>query len=163
MSIKEMPLEEKYDKLVDMFFMIYATSFTIIKQLGAEDKFLDLFVKSYKNMLPSYLGTAFKMLRTLSPGRAFKQVMDQMTYNEQMMIPLSCIEYTRGDRETTVRIENCPHLKRIENMMKKLDLDFGPREMCMFDLKVLPAMGKEFGVDLRMELLENGCAISAKL
>ncbi len=158
-----MLLEEKYDRLVDMFSMIYATSFATVKQLGAEDKFLDLFVKSYKKMLPGYLGTAFKMLRTLSPGRAFRQVMDQMTYNEQMMIPLSCIEYTRGDREATVRIKNCPHLKKMEDMMKKLDLDIGPREMCEFDERVLPEMGKEFGVDLTMELLGDGCSLTAKL
>lgn len=164
MAIKEMPIEEKYDKLLDMFLMGYATSTTLIKELGAEDKFLDLYVKAYKKMLPGYLGIALRVLRGISPGRTFRQTMDQVAYSEQMMIPLSNIEYTMGDREATLRVKNCPVLKRMRDILKKLDLDIDAKEiMCKFDQKVMPEMSKEFGVDMTMELEENGCRVTTKL
>ena len=164
MEVKEMPLEEKYDKLIDSYLMTYATSYALFKELGVEDKFLDLFVDVYKKMLPSFLGPVFKVLKAIAPGRAFRQVTDQYVYATQSMVPLSNIELTRvSDRESTVRIKDCPVLKRMKDLVKKAGLDIDPRFMCEIDVKVMPEVVKEFGIDMTMELEETGCITTAKL
>ena len=66
MAIKEMPLEEKYDRLLDDYLLTIATSYVLHKELGVVDKCLDLSVKVQKKMLPSVIGIAFKVLRAIT-------------------------------------------------------------------------------------------------
>ena len=164
LEIKEMPLEEKYDKLLDDYLLANAAGYALHKELGVVDKSNNLWVKVQKKMLPSVLGVAFKVLKTISPGRAFKQVTDQYVYSIQRFIPLSNVELTMvSDREAVVRIKNCPVLKRQRDLVKKAGLDVDPRFLCEIDAKINPEVAKEFGVDLTFELEENGCTTTAKL
>ena len=164
MEIREMPLEEKYDKLLDDYLLAIATGYALHKELGVVDKSIDWSVKVQKKMLPSVLGIAFKVLKTVAPGKAFRQVTDQYVYTIQRFIPLSNIELTMiSDREATVRIKNCPVLRRQRDLVKKTGLDLDPRFICEMDAKINPEVAKEFGVDLTSELEENGCITTAKL
>ena len=106
MAIKEMPLEEKYDRLLDAYYLNIATLYALHKELGVGDKCIDWSVKVQKKMVPSVWGAAFKLLKTISPGKAFSQVVDQYVYMMQTTQPLSSIELTKvSDREVTVRIK----------------------------------------------------------
>ncbi len=82
----------------------------------------------------------------------------------QIMIPLSNIELTRvSDREATLRVKNCPYLKKMRDLIKKAGLDLDPRFMCEIDAKMNPELSKEFGIDMTVELEEDGCRYTAKL
>ena len=164
MEIKEMPIEEKYNKLIDMFNSNILLNQSIFKELGAEDKFFESYLEFQKKMMPSFLGGAFKVMKTISPGRAFKQATDQFANMMQIMVPLSNIELTRvSEREATLRVKNCPHLKKMRDLVKKTGLDLDPRFMCEIDAKTNPKISKEFGIDMTVELEEDGCRYTAKL
>jgi len=164
LAIKEMPLEEKYDRLLDAYCLNMATFHSLHKELGAVDKCIDWSVKVQKKMFPSFVGVAFKALKAISPGKAFSQVSDQYVYTIQRFIPLSNIELTKvSDREVTVRIKNCPVLGRMRDIVKKAGLDLDPKFICELDPKINREVAKEFGVDLTCKLEENGCINTAKL
>lgn len=164
MEIKEMPLEEKYDKLYDQYLLTEAMNYALHKELGVLDKYMDLYVKVMKKRLPGLLGVAFKALKAIAPGKAFKQLTDQSVYMQQMLIPPSNIELTRvSDREATTRIRDCPVLKKMRDVVKKAGLDIDPKSMCEMDAKIMPLVTKEFGIDATMELEENGCITTHKL
>ena len=164
MEIKETSIEEKYNKLMDMFYSNYIIDHALFKELGAEDKFLNSYLEFQKKMMPSFLGGVFKVMKTISPGRAFKQATDQFVNMMQIMVPLSNIELTRvSDREATLRVRNCPHLKKMKDVVKKSGLDIDPRFMCEMDAKTSPELSKEYGIDMTVELEEDGCRFTAKL
>jgi hypothetical protein len=71
LSVKEMPLKEKYDRLLDQYLLYQITNYALIKDLGATDKYYDLLVNVNRKMLPSYLRVAFKAIKTLAPTKAF--------------------------------------------------------------------------------------------
>jgi len=82
----------------------------------------------------------------------------------QVMVPLSNIEVTWvSDREAVMRTKNCPQLLRGRELAKKAGLDIDPKEICRNDSKIMPKMLEEFGMDMTMELEENGCVMRAKL
>ncbi|MCZ2809207.1 MAG: hypothetical protein O2V44_07635 [Candidatus Bathyarchaeota archaeon] len=164
MEMREMPLAEKYDKLLDDYLLANAVGYTLHKELKVVDQSNDLWVQVQKKLFPSVLGVAFKVLKTISPGKAFKQVTNQYVYSLQRFIPVSNIEVTMtSDREATVRITNCPVLKRQRTLLKKAGLDIGPRYLCEIDATINPEVANAFGVDLNIELEENGCTTTAKL
>ena len=68
MEIKEMPLEEKYDKILDEYILSDVINYAFHKELGVVNKYHDFYVKVQKKMLPSFLGTAFKMFKAVAPG-----------------------------------------------------------------------------------------------
>jgi len=164
LEIKEMPLQEKYDRLLDTYLLAVASSYALHKELGVVDKSNDMWVRVQKNMLPSFLGIGLTILKAVAPGRVFKQVGNQFAYTQQTFLPLSNIEFTFvSDRESTFRVKNCPVLKRVGGLVKKAGLDLDPRFLCEIDSKIFPRLAKEFGVALTFELEENGCKTTAKL
>jgi len=165
LAIKEMPLEEKYDRLLDEHYLGLATDYVILKEQGLVDKSLDLWVKVQKKMLPGSLGmAAFKLLKAISPGRAFKQVTDQLVYTMQNELPLSNMEVTYvSDREANVTNKNCPILKRMRDVVEKVDLDVDPKFICEYHTKYLPELLDEFGIEVSCKLEENGCVFTGKL
>jgi len=164
LKIKEMPIEEKYDRLLDTYLLAIATGYALHKELGVVDKSNDLWVKVQKNMLPSVLGIGLRMLKAIAPGKAFTQIANQYVYTQQTFVPLSNIEFTLiSDREATLRIKNCPVLRRLGDIVKKAGLDLEPRLLCETDTKILPEVAKEFGVVLTFELEKNGCKTTTKL
>ena len=160
-----MPLEEKYDRLLDDYLLGLATDYVILKEQGLLDKSMDLWVKVQKKMLPSFLGmAAFKVLKAISPGKAFKQVTDQLVYSFQSEIPLSNMEVTYvSDRESFTTNKNCPILKRMRDLVEKTDLDVDPKFICEYHTKFIPELLKEFGVEVTSKLEENGCIFTGKL
>ena len=165
MDIKEMAIEERYDKLLDDYLLDTATNYVVFKELGGVDKNLDLSVKMQKKMLPSILGgPVFTLLKVLAPGRTFKQLSNTWIYNAQTWHPLSTIEATSvSDRELTGGIKNCVLLKKMRDIVKKTGLDIDPKFLCEKDAKYFPALFKEFGIDVTWNLEENGCRFTAKL
>lgn len=165
MVIKEMLLEKRYDRLYDNLMQLAAITHTLAKDLGTIDKYIDLSVDVQKKMLPGFLGmTAFKALKTIAPGRAFDQLNDQFIYAMQRTHPLSEIELTKvSDRVAIIRINNCPVVKKFRDVVEKTELNIDPRFMCETETKILPKIIKEFGIDLVLELEENGCVLNAKI
>ena len=169
MSIKEMPIEEKYDRLLDDYVSEVAKSFALFKELGVDmepglEKSVALSTKMDKKTLPSYLGIAFKVLKAITPGRAFNQILDSYLYHGQTWHPLSSLEVTKiSDRDAVVKIKNCVLLKRARDLVKKTGLDIDPKIFCERDAKYFPKLFKEFGIDVVWELEENGCRATAKL
>jgi len=164
MEIKEMPLEEKYDKLLDGYLENSIINYALLKELGAIDKGIDLSVKVGTKMLPSLVGIAFKMLKTVAPGKAFNQLVDKYVYTMQGTMSLSDFELKRvSDREATVRVKNCPVLKRVRTLVEKTGLDIEPRSICELESRINQGIAKEFGVNIVTKLEENGCINIAKL
>ena len=164
LEIKEMPLEEKYEMLFDRYALAIATSCAFHKELGVMDKSDDFSVKVMKKMLPSFAGLVFKVVKAITPGKAFKKAVDQYLYAIQAVNPRSNIELTWvSDREVVFRVKNCLVLKKVRDMVKKAGLDMDPKFLCEGDRKNSIEILKEFGIDLTMELEENGCRGTAKL
>ena len=164
MSFKEMPVEEKYAKLLDQYILSELMNFALQREMGTLDKRNAMMLKVYKNMLPSLLGVGLTVMKTFAPGTTFKKMVDGFVSFSQMMIPLSNIEVTWiSDREAVVRTKNCPQLLRGRELAKKAGLDIDPKEICRNDSKTMPGMLEQFGIVAAMELEENGCVIRAKL
>ena len=164
MEIKEMPIEEKYDRLFDDYVQSAAVTQAILEKLGAVDKRLDLYVEVRKKTLPSVVGIAYKVLKAISPGRAFGQVVDRFRYWGQTFFPLPTMEFGQvSDREAVGGIKNCVMLRKAREQVRKAGLDIDPKFVCKYDRAALPAFFKEFGIDLVWELEEDGCKFTAKL
>lgn len=140
------------------------TLYALHKKLGTIDKYIESLVKAQKNMIPSLPAASYKLLKTVAPGTAFNQFMDQRIYEMQLDMPLANIEVKRvSDREVTMRIKGCPHLKRKGELIKKADLDVDPRETCEIEPQVMRGMAKDFGVDVSWQPEANGCSWTVKL
>jgi hypothetical protein len=167
LAIKEMPLEEKYDKLYDFLALYYAAGYAFNKEHGTVDKWPDYFAKVMGKMMPSFMGPVVTLMRTLTPGRTFKQAVNQMMYSFQSEQPLSGLELSWvSDREAVVRMKNCEMLRRLKDVVKKAGLTIDPREVCRSEIAMHMSpehMTKKFGMDLACELEENGCNWTFKL
>jgi len=164
LAIKEMPLEERHDKLMDQYMLTELMSYALHKELGTMDKRNDLMLKVWKKMLPGYMGIALKVMKTVAPSTTFKKLVNGFVSFGQVTMPLSNIESTWvSDREAVIRFKNCPFLSRGKELAKKAGLDIDPKEICKNDSKVMPKMFEEFGIEVTMELEETGCRATAKL
>jgi hypothetical protein len=164
LATEEMPIEEKHDKLLDQYILSELMNFALHKEMGTLDKRNAMMSKVYKKMLPSLLGVALKVMKTVAPGKTFKKMVDGFVSMSQMMVPLSNIEVTWvSNREAVIRTKNCPQLLRGRELAKKAGLDVDPKEICRNDSKTMPEMLDSFGLDATMELEENGCVVRAKL
>jgi len=164
LAIKEMPLEEKYEKIRDEYLLNSITLYALHKKLGIVDKCIESLVKTEKNMIPSLPAATYKLLKAVAPGTAFNKLMDQEIYEMQRDIPLSNIEVNRvSGREVTMRIKGCPELKRTGELIKKAGLDVDPKELCEIEPKVMSGMAKDFGIDVSWRPEENGCFWTVKL
>jgi len=159
-----MPIEEKHDKLLDQYILSELMNYALHKEMGTLDKRNAMMLKVYKKMLPSLVGVALKVMKTVAPSRTFKKMVDGFVSLRQTMVPLSNIEVTWvSDREGFMRTKNCPHLVRGRELAKKAGLDIDPKEICRNDSKTMPEMLEQFGIDATVELEENGCVVRAKL
>jgi len=164
LAIKEMPLEERHDKLMDQYMLTELMSYALNKELGTMDKRNAMMLEVWKKMLPSYMGIALKVMKTVAPSTTFKKLVNGFVSFGQVTIPLSNIESTWvSDREAVIRFKNCPFLSRGKELAKKAGLDIDPKEICKNDSKVMPKMFEQFGIEVTMELEETGCRATAKL
>jgi hypothetical protein len=159
-----MPLEEKYEKLLDNHLLDRATLYALHKELGIVDKCIESLTKTQKNMVPSLPAATYKLLKAVAPGAAFNQLMEQQIYEMQATLPTSNIEVNRvSGREVSMRIKDCPGLKRTGELIKKAGLDVSPRELCEIEPKVMKGMAKDFGIDVAWQSEGNGCLWTVKL
>ncbi|MDH5690459.1 MAG: hypothetical protein OEY81_03400 [Candidatus Bathyarchaeota archaeon] len=167
MAIKEMPLEEKYDKLYDFYVFEHATNYAFHKEQGTLDKFVDYYVEAFRKSMPSLMGSVVKLMKTLSPGRTLKQAINQFAYMMQMMQPLADIQLSwTSDREVVMKIKNCEGARRGKEAIRKADLNITPREMCEIEKQMHfhprhPV--QQMGMDVTCDLEENGCKWTYKL
>ena len=160
-----MPLEEKYNNLLDDYLLGLATSYILLEEQGVVDKAIEMIVNREKKRLPSSLGiAAYNVLKAISPGRALKQVVDQFVYSMQDILPLSSmgLNYV-SDREVIVSVENCPLLGRIRELTAQTDLDVDSKFLCKYHTGQIPDLVKGFGIDVTTKLEENGCAFTVTL
>ncbi len=164
MSVKEMPLEEKYDRLLEQYLLYQITNYALLKELGATEKYYDLLVKVNRKMLPSYLPVAFKVVKTTLPSKAFKHLVNDFAYASQMSLPLSNIEVNKiSEREAVIRVKNCPALKRMKKIVKETGLDVDPVALCALEARMFRELARDLGVNLTTQVEKNGCALTARL
>jgi len=129
--IKEMPLEEKYDRACDFFTLDHAISYVTHKQLGTVDKWVDNTVEAYRKMQPRFIAPLAKLIGRLAPGMSLEQALNHVVYAEQQMHDVSEFEVARvSEREVIVRFKNCTRLRRQRDIVKKAGLNIDPREIC---------------------------------
>jgi len=76
-------------------------------------------MKVYKKMMPVIIGYAFKFIKTLSPGRAFKMFVDDILKDGQVTEPLSNTELVSlSDREAVIKTKNSVMLKKYREIIK---------------------------------------------
>ena len=153
LEIKEMSLEEKYDKLYDQYILTDVIAMAFIKENGLTDKCLDYTMKIYKKMMPSIMGYAFKFIKTLSPGRAFKMFVEGMLKDGQVTEPLSNTELVSlSDREAVIRTKNSVMLKKYRDIIKKSGLKLDLKEYLEVAMEAGKVMFNEFGFDMTSDM-----------
>jgi hypothetical protein len=152
LEIKEMSLEEKYDKLYDSYILTDVIAMAFIKENGLTDGYLDYQMKVYKKMMPSIMGYAFKFIKTLSPGRAFKMFVEGILKDGQVTEPLSNTELVSlSDREAVIRTQNSVMLKKYRDIIKKTGVKLDLKEYFELFPEAGKEMMKEFGFDMTMD------------
>jgi hypothetical protein len=162
-----MSLGEKYERLLDQMQLVWDTSYAWHKEHGTMDEWLDYMAKAQKKMLPlsTGLGKAFfEFAKKVTPGRTFKQIINESVYDQQKWMPFSSLEASWvSDREAVLRIKNCPMIRKSEELLKKAGLNITAKYICENDQKLMRKVFEEFGVDLIGNIEENGCQFTAKL
>jgi len=153
LEIKEMSLEEKYDKLYDQYVMTDVIAWAFVKEMGLTDKYLDYSMKVFKKLMPSIMGYAFKFIKTLSPGRAFKMFVDGILKDGQVTEPLSNTELVSlSDREVVIKTKNSVMLKKYRDIIKKTGLKLDLKEYLELGMEAGKGMFKEFGFEVSSDM-----------
>jgi len=155
-----MPHKEKHNSLFDFYILENAISYAYHKEQGTVDKWLDYTLEGYRG----YMGPMFEMMKTVAPGKAFKQVANQMVYMQQMWQPLAEIEVSWvSDREAVMRFKKCEILRRSREIVKKAGLKIDPKFYCKMDLYRHAHPRHPLKELMTCELEENGCKWTFKL
>jgi len=152
LETKEMSFEEKYDKLYDQYVLTDVIAWAFAKEMGLTDKYLDYSMKVYKKMMPSIMGSAFKFIKMLAPGRAFKMFVDGLLKDGQVTEPLSNTELVSlSDREAVIKTKNSVMLKKYRDILKKTGLKLDLKEYYELSMEAGKEMMKEFGFDMSVD------------
>jgi len=152
LETKEMTLEEKYDKLYDQYVMTDIIAWAFAKEMGLTDKYLDYSMKVFKKMMPSIMGSAFKFIKMLAPGKAFKMFVDGCLKDGQVTEPLSNTELVSlSDREAVIKTKNSVMLKKYRDILKKTGLKLDLKEYYELSMEAGKEMMKEFGFDMSVD------------
>ena len=152
METKEMPIEEKYDKLYDQYVLTDVIAWAFVKEMGLTDKYLDYSMKVFKKMMPSFMGSAFKLIKTLAPGRAFKMFVEGILKDGQVTEPLSNTEIVSlSDREVVIKTKNSVMLKKYRDIIKKTGLKLDVKEYFELFNESGKEMAEDFGFDMIMD------------
>ncbi len=167
MANQEMPYQEKYNQLFDIYISETAANYALHEKQGTRNEWLDITLEVMGSGMPKFMSAITSLMRTLAPGRTFKQIANQMVYMQQITQPLSNIEVSWiSDHEVVMEYKNCEILKRTREIVKKAGLDITPRFFCEMDqyrhVSPLHPMQK-FGIDLSCKLEQNGCTWTFKL
>ena len=152
METKEMSFEEKYDKLYDQYVLTDVIAWAFAKEMGLTDKYLDYSMKVYKKMMPSIMGSAFKLIKLLAPGKAFKKFVEGLLKDGQVTEPLSNTELVSlSDREAVIKTKNSVMLKKYRDILKKTGLKLDLKEYYELSMEAGKEMMKDFGFDMSVD------------
>lgn len=164
LAFKELSLKERYESLLENSILMDAINYAFHKEVDTLEKYYEFYLQAQKRMLPSYLGTVYGVFKTLSPGRAFKQVINQLMAIIQMHYDLSTIDFEwLSDREVRIGIKNCPKRQQTGEFAKKAGLNINPIAMCAFEGRFFRDIFKEFGIDMNVTFTKDGCDSIAKM
>ena len=157
MEIKEMPLEEKYERLLRETQLIWVTCYAFHKEHETMEKWLDYYAKAQKNMLIAGMSEQESI-------PTFEETVNEVAYDQQKWLPMANVELTWiSDTEATISIKNCPLMKINDEMAKKTGLDIDSKFVCGKDTTIFPRIVKEFGMDMNHEVTEDGCQLTLKI
>lgn len=167
-DIKEMPIEEKWDRLHDFFTMDHAISYKAHKRLGTVQEWVDDTVEAYRYMGPRFLGPMARFVGRLAPNKSLKEAIKRVLYNDQMMHGPGEYEVSEPkDGEITVRFKNCLRLKKQREIVKTANLGFDGREICEIEKMHLTHprhLTTEMGcIPTVIEWEETGCVWTFKM
>ncbi len=151
MEIEEMSFEEKYDKLYDQYILTDVIAWAFVKEMGLTDKYLDYSMKVYKKMMPhpSIMGSAFKFIKMLAPGRVFKKFVEGLLKDGRVTEPLSNTEIVSlSDREAVIKTKNSVMLKKYRDIIKKTGLKLDLKEYWEVFNEAGKEMVEDFGFDM---------------
>ena len=167
MEIEKMPLEEKYERLLNQMTLVWAEAYDFNKKQGTTDEWLDYMTNMEKKLLPYTTGLGkvfFKFMKKVAPGKTFKQAVYKVLYDQQKWHRYSSLELSWiSDREAIWKVKDCPFIKKYEELIKKTGFDITPKYICENDMKFMSKVFKEYGVDLTYKIEENGCQTRIKL
>jgi len=156
----EMSLEEKYDKLYDQYILTDVIAIAFVKEKGLIDEYFGYSMKVYKKMMPSLLGSAFKLIKMLAPGRAFKRFVEDLIREGQVMEPLPNIEIiSLSDQEAVFKYKDSVMLKKYKDIMKKSGLKLDLNEYWELFNESGKDMIKDLGFDMTSHI-EGDSAIT---
>jgi hypothetical protein len=134
-QLKEMPIEEKWDRVHDFFTLDHAISYKTHKRLGTVQDWVDDTVEAYGKMMGRFMGPIAEVMgkaaTKLTPNMVLKQAIYAVLYSDQMMHRPGEHEVSEVENgEMTVRFKNCLRLEKQNEIAEKCDLDFEGREIC---------------------------------
>ena len=134
-NIKDMPIEEKWDRLHDFFTLDHAISYQAHKRLGTVREWVDDTVEAYGKMMGRFMGPLAALMgraaARLTPNVVLKQAINAVLYSDQMMHGPGEYQVSEPkDGEMIVRFKNCLRLKKQGEIVKRCELGFDPREIC---------------------------------
>ena len=163
-KIKEMPVEEKYDKLYDQYILTDVIAMAFVKEMGLTDKYLDYSMKVYKKMMPSLMGSAFKFIKMLAPGRAFKKFVEGILKDGQATEPLSNTTLVSlSDKEAVIKTKNSLMLKKYRDIIKKTGVKLDLKEYWELFNEAGKEMVEDFGFDMTSHIEEDSAITIIKL
>ena len=161
-DIKEMSLEEKYDRALDFFEMDHMISYYTHKRLGTVKEWVDDMAEAFNRAVPRFLGPLFETLVKVAPNLALKKCFDAVFNLDQQHHDISEFEYSEPkDGEIVVRFKDCARLKRHKKWIKQLGYDFDDREICEVERMIFshpnhPGCRMGF-IPIEVEWEEGGC------
>jgi hypothetical protein len=157
LEIKEMPLKEKYERLLRETQLIWTACYAFHKEHGTTEKWLDYYANVQKNLLIAGMSEQESI-------PTFKETVNEVTYDEQKWLPMANLELNWvSDTEATLSIKNCPLTKLIDEVTKKTGLDINAKFVCEKDTTIFPRIVKEFGMDMTHKVTEDGCKLTLKV
>jgi len=164
LETKEMSFEEKYNKLYDQYVLTDVIAWAFAKEMGLKDKYLDYSMKVYKKMMPSLMSSAFKLIKMLAPGRAFKMFVEGLLKDSQVTEPLSNTEIVSlSDREAVIKTKNSVTLKKYKDILKKTGLKLDLKEYWELSNETGKEMMKDFGFEATSHIEEDTITSIIKL
>jgi len=164
LETKEMSFEEKYNKLYDQYVLTDVIAWAFAKEMGLTDKYLDYSMKAYKKMMPTIMGSAFKLIKMLAPGRAFKMFVEGLLKDSQVTEPLSNTELVSlSDREAVIKTKNSVTLKKYRDILKKTGLKLDLKEYWELSSEAGKEMMKDFGFEATSHIEEDTITTIIKL
>jgi hypothetical protein len=152
LEIEDLSLEEKYDKLYDSLILTDVMVMTFVEEKGLTDQYMDYQMKVMKKMMPSLMGSAFKFLKALAPGRAFRMTIEGIVKDILITEPLSSIEIVSlSDREAEIKTTNSVQLKKYRDILKKTGLKLDLKEYWEIMNEAVKGMAKDFGADMTID------------